>query len=651
MYLLASLVMLCGFSACNLVQDQDLSGNATLNVNGTPSIQSGMYIRGTFANWNCVPMVEVSNKVWSATVTFGNTSDERFKFDASTDWSRNYGDTDLDGYAEQNGADIHVPAGTKATISFNEVTKQYSININPLSSSVTCRPGLDNLLFWMYGPYYYVVPVQVYKNGQLIAQDLIHPTSKDGVQSHFTLDLYSDYRFVIHYTNEQLKTILSLDTNVLIDNRSKTVVMGIKVLTNDGFLKTYDNVSLRGTLLGTVNSWDPLPMELVADYTWEAKVSFSGSSSDRFKFDIYNDWSLNFGDNNGDKVADRNGEDIYVGTLAGEYTISFNDKTKAYSIVAPRPFNGSVELSLNNYWTAQFYLDYHSVTLLKDGVEYTNLPVQLRTADNTYFVKSSSLPAGSYTAVYDGRDRFSAAELTAIADHAFYAETAFVISESVPVVSASMNVAQVEPRLDIVLHHNSTHPYPGWHDEAILDLQAVLYQAGVPVDSFTIKKYYYYEGMYSSSTARVRIWDLADGVYTFEVDTFADGTNYNGKISQIIIDGSDVSASLMVKATNAGQFDSVYPSMFLRSDTTGWNGVAMTLVADHLWKGNATFTNGNGTQVKFDVYNDWSVNFGDTLFRDGIADRNGENISLRYPTGTFEFFFNDETKAYWFSHK
>jgi glucoamylase len=87
-------------------------------------------------------------------------------------------------------------------------------------------------------------------------------------------------------------------------------------------------------LRGTHNNWGVSAMRLVADHTWRIEgVIFAGVPEDRCKFDIYGDWSHNYGDQlPGDGTADRAGADIPVTAGPGSYTITFNDSTKAYLI-------------------------------------------------------------------------------------------------------------------------------------------------------------------------------------------------------------------------------------------------------------------------------------------------------------------------------
>lgn len=83
---------------------------------------------------------------------------------------------------------------------------------------------------------------------------------------------------------------------------------------------------------GTANSWAAEAMTFKGNSTWQLTVSFDGAPNDRFKFDITGDWSINFGDNNSDGIAERNGADISIFQGAGEYVITFNDTTLNYEV-------------------------------------------------------------------------------------------------------------------------------------------------------------------------------------------------------------------------------------------------------------------------------------------------------------------------------
>jgi alpha-amylase len=84
-------------------------------------------------------------------------------------------------------------------------------------------------------------------------------------------------------------------------------------------------------LRGTFNNWSSQAMTC-NDGVWNGTASFSGSATDRFKFDAFGDWATNWGDTNNDGTAEQSGSDIFV-SAAGNYVITFNDHTLAYSLL------------------------------------------------------------------------------------------------------------------------------------------------------------------------------------------------------------------------------------------------------------------------------------------------------------------------------
>lgn len=99
--------------------------------------------------------------------------------------------------------------------------------------------------------------------------------------------------------------------------------------------KVYQQVYFRGS----PNGWDNTPMYLVNHYTWETEIDIIAGEQN-YKFDVYGNWTLNFGDNNNDGIADQGGANISFTQGAGRYRVRFNDQTRAYSaakIVANQP--------------------------------------------------------------------------------------------------------------------------------------------------------------------------------------------------------------------------------------------------------------------------------------------------------------------------
>jgi spore coat protein CotH len=128
---------------------------------------------------------------------------------------------------------------------------------------------------------------------------------------------------------------------------------------------------------GTFNSFDTsLKMTLIADYMWQAKVKFFGQKDDRFKFDVHGDWRLNYGDDNGDFVADvGNAKSISVKNGAGEYIISFNEQTLAYTITPPGTMP-PIEPPTPPVTSPIVKLDYATYTLQAGEIDYLHATTQ-----------------------------------------------------------------------------------------------------------------------------------------------------------------------------------------------------------------------------------------------------------------------------------
>ena len=84
-------------------------------------------------------------------------------------------------------------------------------------------------------------------------------------------------------------------------------------------------------LRGTNNNWTlSTPMTKSGNVWTASNVSFGSAASQRFKFDVRGDWSLNYGGTGLTGTAVQGGPDIAVSSNA-TYTITFNELTKAYA--------------------------------------------------------------------------------------------------------------------------------------------------------------------------------------------------------------------------------------------------------------------------------------------------------------------------------
>jgi hypothetical protein len=87
---------------------------------------------------------------------------------------------------------------------------------------------------------------------------------------------------------------------------------------------------------GTFNQWDATPMVVDGDLL-TIDVNVTSTDNPRFKFDFFGDWTENYGDDDLDRIADRDGDDILFTEGTGAYTITFDLATNAYSVTLSDP--------------------------------------------------------------------------------------------------------------------------------------------------------------------------------------------------------------------------------------------------------------------------------------------------------------------------
>jgi len=116
----------------------------------------------------------------------------------------------------------------------------------------------------------------------------------------------------------------------------------------------------------------------------------------------------------------------------------------------------------------------------------------------------------------------------------------------------------------------------------------------------------------------------------------------SGARAQLRLDDISINASLPPPV-----YQSVYPTMYLRGTFSDWAAdTLMTLIADYTWQIHTAFGSATNERFKFDVYGDWSENFGDNIPLDGVGDPNGASIYITEGAGTYQITFNDQTKVY-----
>ncbi len=289
----------------NLYQEGSVAQFLKLEAEGPRGPQTGytaMTVAGTFNGWNAAlnNLNLVSDFTWSGELIINNASAVRLKFTANGAWASNWGESNQSDKdlpvtgqnAESGSGDILLNGTLNGTyrFTFNEQTRAYSIERigGPVD---TDNDGLPD--DW---------ELQYFGN---LGQDGEGDPDGDGKRN---------------------MTEYLAGWNPTIPNR----------------LSDYGRVSA----VGTFNGWNLglTNLALISDYTWQGTVRVTNASAVRFKLVANGAWTVNWGESNQtDKdlpIAGQNAEtgnqpDILInGTLSGDYRVTFNEQTRAYSVEA-----------------------------------------------------------------------------------------------------------------------------------------------------------------------------------------------------------------------------------------------------------------------------------------------------------------------------
>jgi len=287
-----------------------------------------VFVRGSCNDWTTSPMELVADNTWQVEVSFGNEANQRFKFDINGDWSINFGDNNSDGTAEQSGEDISISASGTYTITFNDDTKTYTVKKK------------DDGEFAKNYPHVYIRGTS---NGwntatmNLVADhswqlDVSFPAADN---QRFKFDIHGDWSLNFGDNNadsiaDQAGSDITVDggSEYSITFNDASMKYSVVKKNDQQFKHNFDQLYFRGT----ANNWSAAPMKLVADNTWSLNVSFPAGSEGLYKFDVYGDWSVNYGDVDRNGIANQNGPDIPI-SGGHTYEIRFNDSYHSYSAV------------------------------------------------------------------------------------------------------------------------------------------------------------------------------------------------------------------------------------------------------------------------------------------------------------------------------
>lgn len=481
-----------------------------------------VYFRGSPNGWGTTAMTLVDHNTWEIQVTAGAGS-QNYKFDVYGDWSLNFGDNNNDGWADQGGGNISLTQGEGLyIIRFNDQSRSYSATKFVPNQPPVANAGGNKTTYQM------------------------DPVTLNGTGSYDPDGSIVSYRWFIIEGQDGPVTITGTNTSsatvqwhapaissrvvrvqlMVTDNRGSSAsdIVTITQTTNLVLSKTYPLVYFRGT----ANGWITTPMTLVSNYTWQIDATFGSTTDERFKFDVNGDWTLNFGDNNFDGIADQSGADIRIHLGAGTYRIWFNDQTKRFG------FNKLVA---------------------------NQAPVANAGQDQTVGLEGSTVTlngSGSYDP--DG----------SISEYSWY---------------------QVSGPIAIITYASPGNP---------------------------------------NATAAI-LGRTNEATYTFGL--------------RVTDNAGAMSTSTVKVIQKAAGFNKTYPQVNFRGSPNGWGSTLMTLISNYVWEIEAAFGSGSSEQFKFDIYGDWSLNFGNNN-NDGIADQGGGNIGVTQGAGTYRIRFNDQTKAF-----
>ncbi len=392
----------------------------------------------------------------------------------------------------------------------------------------------------------------------------------------------------------------------------------------DDYQSNYDQVYLRGT----VNDWDTTEMELVEHNTWEVEASFADEDDERFKFDIYGDWELNYGDNNGDGYAEQNGDDIPV-EEAGDYIITFNDETKEYTVKEDEGgYTAKVIFELEENLDIEILGDevglYTDYSTGKNKVDSNQVQ---KDDEGDYYVKFSGLEVDKhYTAEYKKGIDYERNYLGYIN---FSNNEEEDLERTVTIEERNLTTGigvkfEIEEDVDLsLLHGEKAKLY--YEDE---------YQTDMEIDTF-----------YSGTPMTGIDFDGLTGDYEVKVDVKAsDGNRYVGESSFEVSSRSQHRQIYNLELSQESKYQSTYEQVYLRGTLNDWATTEMELVADNTWEAQASFADGDNERFKFDIHGDWELNYGDNN-GDGYGEQNGDDIPVGQ-AGDYIISFNDETKEY-----
>ena len=158
------------------------------------------------------------------------------------------------------------------------------------------------------------------------------------------------FLYVWHLDSHTAAAPVSQSWPVVNGNAAQTRAIYPDSVNSPDCVAQFNGLNLRGSFNDWGNTamiWNP------NSCVWQGNVTAMPGNNLRFKFDRFGDWSENYGDTNGDRIAELSGADIPLDDGAGSYIIRFDDQSLAYSLdaVESMPNSAAVTFRCNNGYT------------------------------------------------------------------------------------------------------------------------------------------------------------------------------------------------------------------------------------------------------------------------------------------------------------
>lgn len=371
----------------------------------------------------------------------------------------------------------------------------------------------------------------------------------------------------------------------------------------------------------TQNAWGNTAMAVDANRVWTTTVTFTGAgdatAAQRFKFDVYGNWTENYGDNEGDGIADKGStKDIYV-SGAGTYRISLKENDMSYTVTPL--INNQAPIAAISPKT-----------------------ISVKLGDSLVFDASASsddTAVVSYSWSSGGNAKTESVLFDTLGLHTITVTVADAegLTSS---TSATVNVTDVNGTYSSVLPTLSFRGTPNsWGALAMTLVGDNLWEAQVTFDGQVNQRFKFdVKGDWTQNYGDNNKDGVADLTGT---DIY---TTVTGQYRVRFNDQTLAYSLTPVSISYAKNF----ASLNIRGTTNSWGTTPMTLVSDHLWQATVNFTGAGdtngGQRFKFDIKGDWTQNYGDTN-KDGVAELTGADITTSV-VGAYVVRFNDQTLAY-----